>query len=85
MKNTPVKKYCPKIKRNDLPRRTCAGVNRWGMWELGTIEGVGTITCSREPFLHRASAHDEQKIYLWDDDIISDKNIHNPNEIHLSK
>ena len=39
------------------------------MWELGTIEDVGNITCSREPFLHRASAHHEQKIYLRDDDI----------------
>ena len=29
------------------------------MWELGTIEGVGNLTCSREPFPHRASAHEE--------------------------
>ena len=54
------------------------------MWELGTIEGVGNITCTREPFLHRASAHDEQKIYPRDD-IIFDNNICNQNEIHFTK
>ena len=37
------------------------------MWELGTIEGVGNLTCSREPFPHRASAHDEHKISSDDD------------------
>ena len=40
------------------------GQERVDMWELGTIESVGNLTCSREPFPHRASAHHEHKNWL---------------------
>ena len=55
------------VQQKDIFQKT--GQERVDMWELGTIEGVGNLTCSREPFPHRASAHDEHKISS-DDDIL---------------